>query len=80
LISSIRCIDFDNPEEKKRHDDLVALVERILELNRRLKDAVGRAREELKRRIERTDEEIDELVYELTEKEVQIVEEGTNLG
>jgi len=46
-------------------DDLVALVERMLELNRRLKDAVGREREELERRLERADREIDELVYRL---------------
>jgi len=61
----IRRIDFDNPEEKKMHDDLVALVERMLELNRRLKGAVGREREELARKIKRTDREIDELVYKL---------------
>ena len=56
---------------------LVAPVERMLELNKRLKDAVGREREELERRIERTDREIDELVYELyglTEEEIRIVE------
>ena len=73
----IRRIDFDNPEEKKMHDDLVALVERMLELNKRLRDAVGREREELERRIERTDREIDELVYRLyglTEEEINIVE------
>jgi len=73
----IRRIDFDNPEEKKMHDDLVALVERMLELNRRLRDAVGRGREELERKIERTDGEIDELVYKLyglTEEEIAVVE------
>ena len=56
------------------HDDL---VERMLELNKRLKGAVGREREELERRIERTDREIDELVYELyglTEEERRVVE------
>ena len=73
----IRRIDFDNPEEKKMHDDLAALVGRMLELNRRLKDAVGREREELERKIERTDREIDELVYRLyglTEEEIAVVE------
>ena len=47
------------------HDDL---VERMLELNKRLKGAVGR---------ERTDREIDELVYELyglAEEEIRVVE------
>ena len=46
-------------------DDLVALVERMLELNKQLKGAVGREREELERRLERADREIDELVYRL---------------
>jgi len=58
------------------HDDLVALVEKMLELNKRLKDAVGE-REELERKIERTDGEIDELVYKLyrlTEEEIGVVE------
>jgi len=54
----IRRIDFDNPEEKKTHDDLVALVERMLELNKRLERTVGREREELERRIEGTDGEM----------------------
>ena len=57
--------------------DLVALVERMLELNKRLRETVGREREELERRIERTDREIDELVYRLyglTEEEINIVE------
>jgi len=73
----IRRIDFDNPEEKKVHDDLVALVERMLKLNKRLRETVGREREELERRIERTDREIDELVYRLyglTEEEIAVVE------
>ena len=74
----IRRIDFDNPKEKKMHDDLVALVERMLELNKRLKEAVGRERQGLERKIERTDGEIDELVYRLyglTEEERKAVEE-----
>ena len=57
-------------------DDLVALVERMLELNKRLKDAVGR--EELERRLERADREIDELVYRLyglTEEERKVERE-----
>ena len=73
----IRRIDFDNPEEKKMHDDLVALVERMLELNKRLRETVGREREELERKIERTDREIDELVYRLyglTEEEIRVVQ------
>ena len=73
-------IDFDNPADKKRHDDLVALVDRMLELNKRLapiRNTACREREELLREIKRTDEEIDNLVYDLyglTEKEKRIVE------
>ena len=65
------------------YDDLVAPVERMLELNKRLKDAVGREREELERKIEKTDAEIDALVYELyglTGKEVAVVENVLNRG
>ena len=79
----IRRIDFDNPEEKKVHDDLVALVERMLKLNKRLRETVGREREELERKIEKTDAEIDALVYELyglTGKEVAVVENVLNRG
>ncbi|MBI4267034.1 MAG: N-6 DNA methylase [Chloroflexi bacterium] len=75
----IRCIDFGNPTEKKMHDDLVALVERMLELNACLapiRDTYSNERDELLREIERTDKEIDSLVYDLyglTEEERKIV-------
>jgi type I restriction-modification system DNA methylase subunit len=76
----IHCIDFDNPAEKKMHDALVALVDRILELNKRLapiRTTPCNERDELLREIERTDWEIDNLVYDLyglTEEEKRIVE------
>ena len=60
------------------HDDLVALVERMLELNKRLKDAVGRERSWRERSRGRIGE-IDGLVYELyglTEEEKTVVEEA----
>jgi len=75
-------IDFDNPKDKKTHDDLVALVEKMLGLNKRLapiRDTYGYERDELLRQIERTDKEIDNLVYDLyglTEDERKIVEGG----
>ena len=78
----IRHIDFDNPAEKKMHDDLVALVERMLELNKRLapiRDTYCNERDELLREINRTDEEIDNLVYDiygLNEEERKIVKGG----
>ena len=76
----IRRIDFSNPAEKKIHDDLVALVSKMLELNKRLgpiRNTYCNERDELLREIERTDKEIDNLVYELyglTEEERQIIE------
>lgn len=76
----IRCIDFDNPTEKKMHDDLVALVDKMLELNKRLapiRGIYGNERDELLREIDRIDEEINKLVYKLyglTEEDSEIVE------
>lgn len=76
----IRRIDFDNPKDKKMHDDLVALVERMLELNKRLapiRNTPSTEREELLREIKRTDAEIDQKVYQLyglTKEERQIIE------
>ena len=76
----IRRIDFDNPKERKMHDDLVALVDRMLELNKRLapiRATYCNERDELLREIERADKEIDNLVYDLyglTGEERKIVE------
>jgi type I restriction-modification system DNA methylase subunit len=78
----IHHIDFDNPSEKKMHDDLVALVDKMLELNKRLapiRNTPCTERDELFREINRTDEEIDNLVYDLyglTEEERKIVKES----
>ncbi len=76
----IRHIDFKNPADKKMHDALVALVEKMLELNKQLapvRNTPCNERDELLREIERTDKEIDNLVYDLyglTEEERKIVE------
>lgn len=67
------------------HDDLVALVDRMLELNKRLapiRNTPCNKRDELLREINRTDSEIDNLVYDLyglTEDERRIVGEGNRL-
>ncbi len=59
---------------------MVALVDRVLELNKRLapiRDTYGYERDELLSEIKRTDDEIDQKVYELyglTEEERQIIE------
>lgn len=76
----IRSIDFGNSTEKKKHDDLVALVDKMLELNKRLAlihNMPSSEQDELLREIRRTDAEIDQKVYELyglTEEEKQVVE------
>jgi len=76
----IRRVDFNNPSEKKMHDDLVVLVEKMLGLQKRLapvRNTPCNERDELLHQIERTDKEIDNLVYDLyrlNEDERKIVE------
>jgi len=74
----IRRINFSDPSDKARHDRLVALVESMLELHKRLNVAKSQADRELyQRQIDATDKQIDSLVYELyglTEEEIGIVE------
>ncbi len=76
----IRTIDSSNPDDVTRHDRIVALVERILDLNKKMGDVrEAHARELLMRQIEAIDTEIDKEVYELyglTEEEIRIVEEA----
>ncbi|OHB59237.1 MAG: hypothetical protein A2173_09760 [Planctomycetes bacterium RBG_13_44_8b] len=74
----IHPIDFSKPAEVKQHDKMVSLVDRMLELNKKIntiKNPDEKTR--VQRQIEATDEEIDELVYELyglTAEEIAIVE------
>lgn len=73
----IHTINFSNLNEKKLHDDLVALVDVILDLNKKNQTAKGSKKEQMQRQIEKTDKEIDEIVYKLygiTEKERKIIE------
>jgi len=77
----IRPIDFANRADKSRHDRMVDLVETMLDLHKRLA-AVRTADDQtaLKRQIDATDRQIDQLVYELyglTDAEIKIVEEAT---
>jgi len=77
----IRTIDFSDPEDAARHDKMVSLVERMLDLHKRLAEMkAGHEKTLLQRQIEATDKQIDRLVYELyglTEEEIKIVEEAT---
>ncbi|MGB7761803.1 MAG: N-6 DNA methylase [Bryobacteraceae bacterium] len=73
----IRRIDTENPDDRRRRDRLVRLVQKVLSLNQQLAEAKSPpARIPLERQISATDEEIDRLVFELyglTEEEVRIV-------
>jgi type I restriction-modification system DNA methylase subunit len=74
----IKTIDFKNPSDKNQHDKMVGLVERMLELNKKVNELKNpQEKERVQRQIEMTDCEIDKLVYELyglTEDEIKIVE------
>ena len=76
----IRTIDFDDPVDVVRHDQMVALVERMLDLHKQLgAAALPQQKKMLQRQIEAIDKQIDQLVYELyglTEDEIRIVEEA----
>jgi adenine-specific DNA-methyltransferase len=67
--------------DKSRHDQMVAVVERMLDLNKRLAGVKGEdERVRFQRLIDATDREIDALVYDLyglTADEICIVEEAT---
>jgi len=64
----IRLVDSRDAERKRQHDDLVALVQRMLHLHQRLAAKGGmhdQEREQIEREIGHTDREIDDLVYDL---------------
>jgi Cys-tRNA synthase (O-phospho-L-seryl-tRNA:Cys-tRNA synthase) len=74
----IRTIEFSNPSEKAQHDKLVALVESMLELQKKYHEARMEIDKGLyERRIRVVDAQIDRLVYDLyglTDEEVKVVE------
>ncbi len=76
----IRTIDFKNPKDKTLHDKMVSLVDRMLDLNKKLQTVkIAHDKELLERQIKITDDQIDRLVYELyglTEEEKNTVEEA----
>ena len=73
----VRAIDFKNPNDKKQHDKMVSFVEQMLDLNKKitsLKNPNEKTR--IQRQLTATDEQIDNLVYELynlTDEEIDIV-------
>jgi hypothetical protein len=74
----IRNIDFSNPAEKARHDEIAQLAGQMLALHQSL--SVARTPQEitaLERQIAATDTQLDKLVYALyglTEQEIKMVE------
>ena len=74
----IRTIDFSDEADKARHDNMVKLVERMLELHKQLAKArTSHGQTAIARQITATDRQIDRLVYELYElsdEEIAIVE------
>jgi len=77
----ILMIDFTNPTDKAKHNQIVKLVNQMLNLQKKLTEAkMPQTKDLLKRQIETTDKQIDQLVYELydlTEEEIKIVESKT---
>ena len=80
-IKDVKGLPWPPSIDKSRHDKMVRLVERMLDLNKRLQEEMlPDEKEKLERQIKATDDEIDRLVYELyglTEDEIRIVEHGS---
>ncbi len=74
----IRLITFSDPTDKALHDRVVRLVDVMLELHKLKAVSITQVeQEQLQRQIAVTDQQIDELVYELyglTEDEIAVVE------
>ena len=74
----IRTIDFKDPADKSRHDQVVELVDRMLGLQKSLLQAkTDHEKTLLERQIKTTDNQIDKLVYDLyglTDDEIAIVD------
>jgi type I restriction-modification system DNA methylase subunit len=74
----IRDINIENSEDKAQYNKIVNLVQKILDLNKKLSiTKIPHTKDLLKRQIESTDKQIDQLVYELydlTDEEIKIVE------
>jgi len=70
-------LDLTNRIDIKQYEQLIKLVDTILDLNKRLQNAtLQNEKDQLKRRIDFTDNEIDNMVYslfKLTDIEIQII-------
>ncbi len=66
-----------NPDDKAKHDRMVALVQTMLDLHKQLPELSGQAKKVVQQQIAQTDHDIDALVYQLydlTAEEIAIVE------
>jgi hypothetical protein len=76
----IYTIDFDNPDDKTRHDRMVTLVSEMLELHKHMSHAkTDQEKRIITQEIESTDRQIDSLVYGLyglNADEIAVVEEA----
>jgi len=62
----IRIVNFDNPSERRKHDEVMSLVSQLVELNSCLDHNVSQTDDsELFNRIQEIDDKIDRKVYEL---------------
>jgi len=75
----IYTIDFSNPKERKMHDDVVAMVDKMLKLQKKYHSTQLEHDKKLyKTQLDLLDQQIDSLVhnlYRLTDEEVVLVEE-----
>ena len=75
-------LDLENKKDKAHRDKMVAYVDTMLEMNKKLpKVKTEHEKTVIQRQIDATDRKIDKLVYELyglTEEEIKIV--GGNVG
>ena len=73
--------NMDNDKTLAKHDKTVKLVNNMLDLNKKYAESKNpHVKEMLKRQIEITDKQIDQLVYklyDLTDEEIKIVESKT---
>ncbi|MFH1419038.1 MAG: TaqI-like C-terminal specificity domain-containing protein [Planctomycetota bacterium] len=79
----IREIDLDVPEDKRRHDRMVQLVQQMFDLHKQLSAAkTPTGKTVLQRQIDATNKQIDRQVYELYElsdDETRIVEKAADV-
>ncbi|MCF8036778.1 MAG: Eco57I restriction-modification methylase domain-containing protein, partial [Desulfobacteraceae bacterium] len=80
MVLPVPVINFSNTSEKARHDQMVALVDQMLTLNRQLEQTrTAHEKKMLERQIQAVDKRIDQLAYQLynlTDDEIRIIESG----